>query len=177
MLAKWLVNKIFAPVCEIQKFFEFKDGKKKLIVPDIEWNQMNLYDLQDYIGNINGLVSSKQASLQTLYRSLGLNYEEERKKMREEMVNDAIRQREDSILSTMNITQLRSIDPNKDIMEPTPSEESESTPLPTSTPGGEMPVAPGGLPELAPPPAASISGAGAPESGSVTPPLGPGTGM
>jgi hypothetical protein len=41
---------------------------------------MNLYDMQDHIQNLTGLVGSKQASLQTLYKSLGLNYEEERVK-------------------------------------------------------------------------------------------------
>lgn len=168
MLEKWLINKIFAPISEIQNFYEYKNGEKKLIVPEIEWNHMNLYDLQDYISSISSLVASKQASLQTLYRSLGLNYKEERKKIREEMVDDAISQREQSTLSGMSLQQLRSVDVDQDMLEPLPGEsdvekESES--------GGDLP-----LPELGPPPPfGEMGGAGAPPGAGVTPPLGPGT--
>ena len=51
---------------------------------------MNLYDLGDYIQNITGLVGSKQASVQMLYRSLGLNYDDEKVKMRQERIDAAI---------------------------------------------------------------------------------------
>jgi len=44
-LERWLENKIFAPISKAQGFYEIKDGKKRLIVPEIEWNKMNLYDL------------------------------------------------------------------------------------------------------------------------------------
>ena len=28
MMKKWLERKIFAPICEVQDFFEYKNGKK-----------------------------------------------------------------------------------------------------------------------------------------------------
>ena len=200
MIAKWLVNKVFAPISEIQRFYSFEGGMKKLIVPEVEWNQMNLYDLQDYVANISSLVTSKQASLQTLYRSLGLSYEDERKKLREESINDAIRQREEGALAGMTLTDLRGIDPEQEIMEPLPGEGGTETPgaggmgVPGGAgggmPGGDMGMGgmpggaggmggggPMGMPELAPPGGdmgGGAGGAGAPGGGGVTPPLGPG---
>ena len=153
IMAKWLVKKIFAPISEIQEFYEYKGGEKKLIVPEIEWNQMNLYDLQDYIGNISNLVGAKQASVQTLYKSLGLNYEEERVRMRQEAIHDSIRRREEEALGKMTLSELRGLDPEKEIMEPVEEQERAAEAMPPDAGaaggGGAMP---GGLPELAPPP-------------------------
>jgi hypothetical protein len=192
MIARWLMNKIFAPISEIQDFYEYRNKEKHLIVPEVEWNQMNLYDLQDYISNITGMVSAGQASVQTLYRSLGLSYQDERVKMRQEAIDKAIKMREENALSGMNLTELRSLDPEKPIEEPIDSKEREKTTPPEAgapagmpggemgMPGGEMGGAPGGMPELAPPPGGEmggeIPGAGAPEGGGATPPLGPGGG-
>jgi hypothetical protein len=180
ILANWLTNKIFAPISELQGFYEYKDGVKKLIVPEIEWNQMNLYDLQDYISNITGLVSSKQASVQTLYRSLGLNYEDERVKMRQEMIHEQVRRREEMALAQMTLSELRALDPEKDIMEPIAEEAREEIPPEAGGLAGMPPEAggmPGALPELAPPPGGELvlPGAGAPAAGGLTPPMGPGT--
>lgn len=198
MLAKWLMNKIFAPISDLRGYYKAEGGFKKLIVPEVEWNQMNLYDLQDYISNISSLVTAKQVSLQTLYRSLGLNYEEERQKMRQEARNDAIRQREEQALASMSLVELRALDPEREIMEPVmPSAPQaggmaggmpgmEAGAPPAGGPGGGMPPMggggggglPGGLPELAPPPGEALTtapgGPGAPGAGGVTPPLGPG---
>jgi len=196
MLARWLMNKIFAPISDLRGYYRAEGGYKKLIVPEVEWNQMNLYDLQDYIGNISSLVTAKQASLQTLYKSLGLNYEDEREKMRAESVNDAIRQREEQALAGMSLIELRALDPTREIMEPIISEQPAggmSAGMPgmeagmppaggLGAPGGMPPIGgggslPGGLPELAPPPGEALGGpggAGAPSTGGMTPPLGPG---
>lgn len=197
MLAKWLVNKIFAPIADLRGYYRAEGGYKKLIVPEVEWNQMNLYDLQDYISNIASLVTAKQVSLQTLYRSLGLNYEDERLKMRKEAINDAIRQREEQALATMSLTELRALDPEREIMEPVqaaapmggmpgagvPGGEAGMGAPPMGAPGAPPPMGggggglPGGLPELAPPPGEALTGPGgpgAPPPGGATPPLGPG---
>jgi len=197
MVANWLQNKIFAPISELNNFFTYDDGRKKLIIPEVEWNKMNLYDLQDYIGNITGLVSQKQASLQTLYKSLGLNYEEERIKQRQELINDVIRQREEQALMTMSLSELRTLNPEKEIAEPVDDVKRELKPggqgqgadmggmpggdMGLGLPGGDLGgMGGGGLPELAPPPSGELGGgglggAGAPEGGSNIPPLGPGS--
>jgi hypothetical protein len=117
---------------------------------------------------------------------LGLNYDDERIKMRQEMIHEAIRRKEEGALATMTLTELRTLDPEKDIMEPVDDKQREGMPPQGAMPGGEMggmPGAggemglPGGLPELAPPPGGELGvpGAGAPEGGGVTPGLGPGT--
>jgi hypothetical protein len=184
MMAQWLQSKIFAPISEINDFYDYEGGSKRLIVPEVEWNQMNLYDLQDYIANISGLVANKQVSLQTLYKSLGLSYEDERVKIREEMINDEIRNRENESLRKMTIAELRTLDPEKEVMEPIDDKERAAAPggMPPEAAGmpggmpGEMAL-PGGLGELAPPPGGGGGppGGGAPEIPGGLPPLGPGT--
>jgi len=201
MLAKWLINKIFAPISELRGYYKAEGGCKKLIVPEIEWNHMNLYDMQEYIQNISSLVTSRQVSVQTLYRSLGLNYEDERAKMRQEAINEAIRQREEQALAGMSLSELRSLDPEREIMEsaqmyaPPPAGAQPMGgelgmppmppmggggglgglgPMPPAGGGGGMP--PMGLPELAPPPGEALTkppSAGTPPIGGGIPALGP----
>ena len=155
MLKKWLERKIFAPICELQDFFEYVDGEKRLQVPTIDFNHMNLYDLSDYINAINTYVGNKQISIQTLCRSLGLSYEEEQKRLREESINEAIINKEKAILSGMRLSELLSLDPDKAIPEP----PEEVAPAESPDGGGE---APPGLPGLS----------GPPEGGGSSPPSG-----
>lgn len=162
IIAKWLVNKIFAPISEIQDFYRYEAKEKHLIVPEVEWNHMNLYDLQDYIGNISGMVSSGQASVQTLYKSLGLNYEEEKVKMRQESIDKAIRMKEESALASMSLTELRALDAEKPIEDPIDSGPKDS--------GGEEELAPPMGGEIG----GEIGGSGQPEVEGGTPDLGPG---
>lgn len=145
MLKKWLERKIFAPICELQDFFEYVDGEKRLQVPTIDFNHMNLYDLSDYINAINTYVGNKQISVQTLCRSLGLSYEEEQKRLREESINEAIINKEKAILGGMRLSELLSLDPDKAIPEP----PEEVAPAESPEGGGE---APSGLPGLSGPP-------------------------
>jgi hypothetical protein len=181
MIANWLQNKIFVPISEIQGFYKYEDGKKKLIVPEIEWNHMNLYDLQDYIASLTGLLGQKQVSVQTVFRSLGLNYEEEKVKLRQEAINDAIAQREQQSLAMMNLNELRNLNPEKPIQESTVGEGEAAAGAPPAgvegavVPGGAPGGLPGGLPELAPPPMAPPpAGPAAGPGGGPVPELGPG---
>jgi hypothetical protein len=156
MMKKWLERKIFAPICELQDFFEYVDGEKRLQVPVVDFNHMNLYDLSDYINAINTYVGNKQISIQTLCRSLGLSYEEEQKRLREESIQEAIVNKEKAILGNMRLSELLSLDPEKAIPEP----PEEVTPAAGGEAGGGMDAggAPPGLPGLSAP-------GGAPEGG------------
>lgn len=158
MMAAWLTSKILAPISELQDFYEYVDGEKKLIVPEVEWNKMNLYDLQDHIQNLSSLVNNKQVSLQTLYKSLGLNYQEEVIKMREEAIRDVIRIKEEQALNKMTIMELKALNPEKEILDPIDSKERESMSAETGGVGGAPPdlggmMPGGGMGELSPPPA------------------------
>lgn len=152
MIKKWLERKIFAPMCELQDFFEYVDGEKRLQVPSLDFNHMNLYDLNDYIQTIGTYVGNKQISVQTLCRSLGLSYEEEQKRLREEFIQEAVINKEKAILSNMRLSELLNIDPEKPIPEPpedTGTKESED-----QGGGGMGPPddAGGGLPGMSMPP-------------------------
>lgn len=156
MMAQWLTKKIFAPISEIQEFYEYKDGDKKLIVPEVEWNRMILFDMDNYINVLNNLAQNNKVSQTTLYRSLGLNMEEERRLIKEEMIYNAITAKEAVILQGMTLGALRAIKADEDIIEPT------ETPLP-GTPGAEESGIPGAMP----------SGLGGPMGGGLPPLAGP----
>jgi len=49
MISNWLRTKIFAPISQMNEFYEYIDGEKKLIVPEIDWNHMSLFDVDSYI--------------------------------------------------------------------------------------------------------------------------------
>ena len=97
-MTNWLKRKIFAPISQIQDFYEYIDGEKTLIIPEVDWNHMSLFDMDSYIQNMitlsTGEGTQKRVSMQTTYRGLGLEYEEEQKKIRYEDIQDAIRTRE-----------------------------------------------------------------------------------
>lgn len=187
MMSTWLKRKIFAPISKIQGFYDYSNGEKQLIVPEIDWNHMSLFDAGDYINNLVNLTQGpdaeqKRASLHTLYRSMGLEFEDEVRKIRKEAIQSAIFRREKAALEKMDLHALRSLDEEDEIPEPV-GEALTEAPLPGETPGGAPPGgAPpgGGLPGLdmgglggppmgggppaMPPPSASPPGGGAGES-------------
>ena len=177
MIARWLKIKVFAPISEIQEFYDYDGGEKKLIIPEIDWNQMLLFDMSDYIGMLQQLNQPgpqgepAKVSKSTLFRSLGLDSEDEKRKVRTEMIDDIIATKEKQIATGMSISALRAIKEGEDIVEPT------EEPLP-GVPGadagmGGMPGMGGGLggmPPLGPPPMGGGGGGGL--GGPPMPPLG-----
>lgn len=189
MLSQWLKRKIFAPISKIQGFYDYSGGEKQLIVPEIDWNHMSLFDAGDYI---NGLVTltqgtdeAKRVSLHTLYRSIGLEYEDEVRKMKKEAIQNAILKKEKAALETMDLNSLRALDDEDEIPEPEkkPGEQAEA-PVPGETPGGAPPGGmppdlglPGGPPPVPPPagggaPPAPPAGGEAPPAPPAAPPAG-----
>ncbi len=164
MMSTWLKRKIFAPISKIQGFYDYTGGEKQLIVPDIDWNHMSLFDAGDYIQNLVNLTQGatsdqKRASLHTLYRSMGLEFEDEVRKIRKEAIQAAIFVREKQALDKMDLHALRSLDDEDEIPEPTsPDQMAPEAPLPGETPGGSVSgLDLGGLgaaPPLPPPPLA-----------------------
>lgn len=124
MMSNWLEKKIFAPISEVQGFYRLDGGKKKLIVPEIEWNQMTLFDLDTYITHINTLAQAKKVSQRTLDRSLGLNRNNENINIRQEMIETAILAKEQEALQNMTLAELRALDPEEPIVA------QEQPPLP-----------------------------------------------
>ena len=150
MMGQWLVKKIFAPISEIQDFYSYKDGVKKLIVPEIEWNKMVLFDMDNYIQILNTLATAGTVSQTTLFKSLGLSVQEERRNRKEEMIYQAIIAKEIDILNTMSLGALRALKPDEDIIEQTvdvlPGTTSATSEDAGGLPGtGPMPSGMGGM--------------------------------
>ena len=169
MMSKWIKKKVFAPIAQLNDFWERKGGEKKLIIPDIEWNHMSLFDLNDYIQQISQLVGERKlVSVHTLYRSLGLDYENEQQRIREESIQEAIHKKEAEVLSRMSLSELKALDVDDeipDVPEPLlPGEDpNEAPPAGGEEAGGGGMGGMGGLPS--PPP----SGGGSPGGGEAPP--------
>lgn len=151
MMTTWIKTKVFAPISQLNEFWDYEDDRKKLIIPNVEWNHMSLFDLTDYIQQLSGLVGEKKlVSVHTLYRSLGLDYEDEQKQIRKEAIDEAIHNAEKEMLGKLSLTELKTLGDGDDIPDlpdqPLPGEspdelhsnkESESGGL-----GGGMPPPP-----------------------------------
>lgn len=157
MMSQWLKRKIFAPISKIQGFYDYSGGEKQLIVPEIDWNHMSLFDATDYINVLvnltQGSADQKRASLHTLYRSMGLEFEDEVLKMRKEAIQNAITQKEAKALEVMDLNELRALEEEDEIPEPQPQAgAAPEAALPGETPGGAPPAGGPGLDLGAPPP-------------------------
>lgn len=174
MLGSWLRNKIFAPISKIQGFYEYKDKKKRLIVPEIDWNHMSLFDTADYIQNLVTLTSGKgeekRASLHSLYRAMGLEWEDEVRKKRKEMIQAAIETKEAASLEKMPLNALRSLGDGEDNEIPEPdTQDAKEAPVPGETGAGEE-AAGGGMPPMSGLP--GLGGSGSPPPLPSPPPAG-----
>jgi hypothetical protein len=168
MMSQWLKTKVFAPISKIQGFYDYSGGEKQLIVPEIDWNHMSLFDAGDYINTLvtltQGTADQKRASLHTLYRSMGLEFEDETRKIRKEAIQNAIAKKEAAALEALDLNSLRALDDEDEIPEPQGQPAQEQA-VPGETPGGAPPG--GGLPDLGlpggpPPPPPPAGGAGGP---------------
>lgn len=183
MMSTWLKRKIFAPISKIQGFYDYSGGEKQLIVPEIDWNHMSLFDAGDYINSLvtltQGEDAAKRASLHTLYRSMGLEFEDEVRKMRKESIQNAINLKEKQALQTMDLNTLRALDDEDEIPEPKAGAQGANAPgapVPGETLGGGPPP---GLDLGGPPPGAPPAGpppGGPPPGGESAPPPPPAAG-
>ena len=150
MLASWIRRKIFAPISKLNNFYERENGVKKLIVPEVSFSRMSLFDTDSYITAISQLAKGtpeepKMVSSRTLFTSLGLDLEEENRNIREENIATIILKKETAALEAMNLDELRSLSPESEITEPT-AEALPGEQLPGEEGGGEG--GGGGLPGL-----------------------------
>jgi hypothetical protein len=176
MMGIFLKRKIFAPISHINGFYDTVNGKKQLIVPDIDWNHMSLFDAGDYISTLVTLTTSSgdqgpppRASIHTLYRSMGLEWEDEQRKMRKEAIQAEILKKEQAALKALSLNELRALDDDEDIPEPTQEQmqgqPNAESPVPGEIPGGMPP-----MPDMGAPPAGGLPGLGGPPPGVGTSP-------
>jgi len=95
---------------------------------------MNLFDMSDYINQLSQLVGEKKmVSIHTLYRSLGLDYEEEQRKIRKESIDETIKIKEGEMLNKLSLIELRALGEDEEIPDlpdvPVPGESPEEEPV------------------------------------------------
>jgi len=150
MIAAWIKRKVFAPIAKLNDFYDTIDGKKKLIIPEVEFNRMQMFDLNDYIQNIKDLSGDqKRVSVHTLYNCLGLDWETEKNRIRQEDIEEAIRKKEKESLESMGLSALRALGPDSEIPE-MKTELSSGMETPSSS-GAGLPGMDMGTPPPPPP--------------------------
>jgi hypothetical protein len=148
-LAQWVEKKVLEPICKLQDFYMTKGGVRKLIIPKVQWNRLNLRDMDSYTAAITGLLATPEApgkvSDRVLFESLDLDYEEEKKCLRKEAIDRAAMAQELQALGKMSLEELQTLDPDKPIVD---THKGEAAPMSPEQmlggPGG--PGGPGGLP-------------------------------
>lgn len=122
-IENWLIKKIFAPIAEINGWYKYEAKTKRLILPEIEWNRMTLYDVDTYIQHLTGLLDKESTgkpsgvSKTTIYHSLGLDFQDEVANQKREAIEMAILEKEMQEIGKMSISALRALDPTKPILE------------------------------------------------------------
>jgi hypothetical protein len=170
MMGAWLRKKIFAPIAKLNEFYDYQDGEKQLILPEVDWNHMSLFDTADYVNVLVQLSGDqKKVSQQTLYKSLGLEFDNERINIKKEDISDAIRKKELMSLDRLALNELRSLTSDSEIPEITePANPNQSPYTQSSTPGMDQGGGPPGGLSLPP-----LPGVGGPPSGGLGPEIGP----
>lgn len=170
MLAAWLKRKVFTPIAIMQDFYEYKDGKKTLIIPDVDWNHMALFDTNEHIGNLiqlsAGQEGEKRVSTHELHRALGLDFDDQMQKIKKENIANMILMKEKQELEKMTLNELRSLSDDDEIQQKQETmEEKEKLP-------GEEDKGAGGLPGM--PDMPDLGGGGMPDMPDLgsTPPAG-----
>lgn len=153
MMSTWLRRKIFQPISKLNEFYDYVDGEKTLIVPEVDWNHMSLFDLESYVQTLRELTGEqKRVSVHTLYRSLGLEWEDERRKIRKEDIAEAIRKKEQTSLERMSLNELRTLNEEDEIPELLESPLPGMSAYDDAGKGGGD----GGLPGMEPPPGGGL---------------------
>jgi len=90
-LAEWAQDRIFKPIAEMQGFIDEEKseevGETVFLYPTIKWNDLELKDNTQYHQMLMQLHDKQAISTQTLLDEIGLNYDQEVKRMRYEQAN------------------------------------------------------------------------------------------
>ena len=126
-------------------------GEKRYIIPRVIWNKMNLRELESYMSTMIQLAGEGkglgQVSIQTVLETMDLNYEEEKRRKRREMIDNAIIEREVMGLNGMTAKEMASLDEDSDIPEPDQSQvqAQQEAAQAGGMPGGDMGGLGGGM--------------------------------
>lgn len=126
LITRWVMKKVFEPISKIQDFYEYKDGEKKLIVPEVQWNKINLKDVDSYWTAVSSLMSEEagksRVSKRTAFGILDIDPDSEEQNLKEEAVRDLIRNKEIERLSKMTVEELKTLDLTKPIPDMHPDQ-------------------------------------------------------
>lgn len=128
LITRWVKKKLFEPISKIQDFYEYKDGEKKLIVPDVQWNKINLREIDSYINALTQMMSDElgksRVSKRTVFSFLDIDLDTENQNLKEEAIEQLAQQKEIERLSKMSVEELKTVDPTKPITDLHPEEEA-----------------------------------------------------
>jgi hypothetical protein len=151
VLTNWLRRRIFAPVSMANDFYDYVDNKRVLIVPQVDFSHMDLFDTNDFISNLIQLTADNRVPKQVLFHSLGLDYEDVVTMQRQEAIDGVILEKEIEALKAMPLNELRILTSESEISELPPQPVMGEIDASVNPPEGSDSSAPA-LPGMMPPP-------------------------
>lgn len=119
LITRWVKKKLFEPISKVQDFYEWKDGQKKLIVPDVQWNKINLREIDSYITALSQMMSDEvgksRVSKRTVFGFLDIDVDTENQHLKEEAIEQLKQQKELERLSKMSVEELSTLDASKPV--------------------------------------------------------------
>lgn len=122
-LKRWIEKKVFEPIARVQDFYRLQNGTKRLIYPRVRFEKIHLKDTENYLSQVIQYVGDigkeGKISIQTLYEALGIDYNVELKKIRKQMIDSIIIEKEREALTNMDLNELRTLTPETVIVNNT----------------------------------------------------------
>jgi len=117
-MSNWIRQKVLKPIAEARDWSKEGDGKNKtLMIPRVQWNKLNLKDLQDYMQKVMDAVGKEAASKESLLRVLDMDPNEELARRRKELIQEVVLQKEKAALYAYTLGELKDMDENSIIKE------------------------------------------------------------
>lgn len=149
-LSEWIERKVMEPIAKLQDFYVRKGGERRLIVPKVVWNKINLRDMESYVNNLITLMATAdnpvgKVSDETVFQVLDIDPGEEEKRLRKEAIQRAIREKEIEAIGKMSLEELRTLDSEKPIVDIHKGEELPTSEETEGEGGGLLGAGKGGL--------------------------------
>lgn len=144
-IRKFIRKKVFAPLSIIQGFYKNEDGQRRLQVPEVTFDKINLRDVVDYINALSSMAGAEgPVSNKSLLRTVDLDVGEEAAEKRKDLIDTAILEKEAEALQNYGLEELRALDASK----PIPAKELPSEGLPGELTDEEL--LPEDMPDMGP---------------------------
>lgn len=114
-LKRWIEKKILEPISKIQDFYYIEGGEEKLIVPEVEFDKVNLKETDTYITAAAAHIGDPaqpgggKISMRTFHDLMDTDYDIEKANLRMEDRDNIVRAKELAAMQNMDIHELKTL--------------------------------------------------------------------